>query len=69
MKVNTYPYKNEPEALFWECDWIIMPCWWTHLTETWSIGNCFIKRKNIGSWKERLIVKFSEAEFDTKKYL
>ena len=68
LKVSTYAYKNEPEALFWECDWVVMPCWWTHLIETWSIWNCFIKRKNIGKWKERLIIKFPEAKFDDIKY-
>ena len=68
LEIKTYQHQKESEALFWECDNIIIPCWWTHLEKTWNILESFIKRKNIWKWKERLIINFPNAKFDLNKY-
>ena len=67
-KINIYPHKEEKEALFWECNWEIIPCWWTHISSTENIWKLKIKRKNIGKWKERLSITFENCLIDLEKY-
>ncbi len=59
---NNYISKN------WECNWRIIPCWWTHISSTWNIWELKIKRKNTGKWKERLIITFENAIINLEKY-
>lgn len=68
LEIKTYTHIKEKEALFWECESIIIPCWWTHLQRTLSIWKVFVKRKNVWKWKERLIINFPNAKFDLSKY-
>ena len=67
-KIKIYPHKKEPEALFWECNWKIIPCWWTHISSTWNIWELKIKRKNTGKGKERLTIFFEKCIVDLVKY-
>jgi len=68
-KINIYSHKKEKEALFWECNWKIIPCWGMHLSETKSIWELKIKRKNTWKWKERLIITFDNCKIDLEKYV
>jgi Ser-tRNA(Ala) deacylase AlaX len=53
-KIVMYPDENDPGKRWWEClDWKV-PCGGTHVKSTDEIGNIRLKRKNIGSGKERI---------------
>lgn len=49
--------REEPGGLrLWECETIKMPCGGTHVKSTSEINGISLKRKNIGSGKERIEV-------------
>ena len=52
--IKMYPDADDPNKRWWECkDWKV-PCGGTHPKSTQEIGNIRLKRKNIGSGKERI---------------
>jgi Ser-tRNA(Ala) deacylase AlaX len=52
--ISIYPDPEDPNKRWWECnDWKV-PCGGTHVKNTKEIGNVRLKRKNIGSGKERI---------------
>ena len=52
--ITVYPDEKDPKKRWWECkDWKV-PCGGTHVKSTQEIGNVRLKRKNIGSGKERI---------------
>lgn len=66
--IKVYSHEKEPEAIYWKCNWEVIPCGGTHLKNTKNIWIMQVRRKNIWKWKERIIVQFPDAIFDTKKY-
>ena len=53
-EIKMYPDESDPNRRWWECkDWKV-PCGGTHPRNTQEIGNVRLKRKNIGSGKERI---------------
>lgn len=54
VEIKTYPDENDKSRMLWEClNWKI-PCGGTHVKSTKEIGKVKLKRKNIGSGKERI---------------
>ncbi len=52
--IRIHPDSADPNKRWWECkDWKV-PCGGTHPKSTQEIGNVRLKRKNIGSGKERI---------------
>jgi Ser-tRNA(Ala) deacylase AlaX len=52
--IKMYADADDPNKRWWECnDWKV-PCGGTHPKSTQEIGNIRLKRKNIGSGKERI---------------
>lgn len=51
--------ENDPKLRLWVCDKMEMPCGGTHINNTKELGNVKLKRKNIGSGKERIEVTFN----------
>jgi Ser-tRNA(Ala) deacylase AlaX len=53
-EIKIYSDEADPNKRWWECmDWKV-PCGGTHVKSTNEIGNVRLKRKNIGSGKERI---------------
>lgn len=53
-KIEVFPDSNDPNKRWWECGSWKVPCGGTHVRSTHEIGNVRLKRKNIGSGKERI---------------
>ncbi|MEK6984409.1 MAG: alanyl-tRNA editing protein [Nanoarchaeota archaeon] len=56
IEIKTYPEENKPDYRYWECNGWKVPCGGTHPKSTKEIGKVQLKRKNIGSGKERIEV-------------
>ena len=54
VEIKTYPDENDKNKRWWECMNWKMPCGGTHVKSTKEIGKVKLKRKNIGSGKERI---------------
>ncbi len=53
-EIKIYPDPADPSKRWWECGSWKVPCGGTHVRNTKEIGNVHLKRKNIGSGKERI---------------
>lgn len=53
-EIKVYPDEADPGKRWWECMGWKVPCGGTHVKNTNEIGNIRLKRKNIGSGKERI---------------
>ncbi len=53
-EIKVYPDEADPGKRWWECMGWKVPCGGTHVNNTNEIGNIRLKRKNIGSGKERI---------------
>jgi len=53
-EIKTYQDENKPDRWWWECMDMKYPCGGTHLKSLGEIGKIKLKRKNIGSGKERI---------------
>lgn len=53
------PLDGEPEALFWICDTITMPCGGTHVKETTEIGPIKLKRRSQGKKLDRIYISLA----------
>lgn len=51
---KTYPDENNSDRWWWECMEFRYPCGGTHVKFLGEIGKIKLKRKNIGSGKERI---------------
>ena len=54
FEISIYPDSDDPNKHWWECKGWKVPCGGTHVKNTKEIGNVRLKRKNIGSGKERI---------------
>lgn len=54
VPIKTYPDEKDPDRWWWECGEMRAPCGGTHVKSTGEIGKVVLKRKNIGSGKERI---------------
>lgn len=54
VEIKTYPDESEANKRWWECKEWKAPCGGTHVKSTKEIGKIHLKRKNIGSGKERI---------------
>ncbi|WP_153101966.1 alanyl-tRNA editing protein [Paraburkholderia hayleyella] len=66
--VLTYAHSDHIDARYWECEGHIMPCGGTHIGSTAPIGRIAVRRKSMGSGKERLVCQFDHARFDTSAF-
>ena len=53
-EIKTYQDETKPDRWWWECRDMKYPCGGTHLKSLGEIGKIKLKRKNIGSGKERI---------------
>ncbi|MBT3720154.1 alanyl-tRNA editing protein [archaeon] len=58
-EIITKPDENKPDLKWWNCEEWKMPCGGTHVKNTKEIGQIKLKRKNIGSGKERIEIYLS----------
>ncbi len=56
-KVDNIPLENEPEALYWICDGIKMPCGGTHVKEIGEVGPLKLKRRAQGKSLDRIYIQ------------
>lgn len=56
IEIKTFPERSEENRRLWECKEWRCPCGGTHVKSTKEIGKVQLKRKNIGSGKERIEV-------------
>ena len=53
-EIRIYPDPADPNKRWWACGSWKVPCGGTHVNNTKEIGDVRLKRKNIGSGKERI---------------
>lgn len=58
-------HPQEPDLRSWHCEQYQIACGGTHLDRTGPVGRLVVKRKSLGSGKERLSCSFPDAVFDT----
>jgi len=56
IDIKMFYDEKDPTRRLWECGKWLMPCGGTHVKNTKEIGQVKLKRKNIGSGKERIEV-------------
>lgn len=61
-------HAQEPDLRRWHCETHDIACGGTHLDRTGPVGKLTVKRKSLGSGKERLSCSFPEAVFDQARY-
>lgn len=66
--VLTYAHPEYVDARYWQCEGNTIPCGGTHIGKTSPIGRIAVRRKSMGSGKERLSCQFAEARFDTASF-
>ena len=59
IEIRTYPDEGDLNKRWWECKEWKCPCGGTHVKSTKEIGKVQLKRKNIGSGKERIEITLS----------
>jgi len=62
-------HPQEPDLRSWHCEQYQIACGGTHLDRTGPVGRLVVKRKSLGSGKERLSCSFPDAVFDTTRFL
>lgn len=58
QEIQNIPLESEPEALFWICADIKIPCGGTHVSNTSEIGEVVLKRRSQGKKLDRLYISF-----------
>lgn len=66
IRVETHP--QHPDARIWCCEDARIPCGGTHLRATDAVGQMRVRRKCLGSGKERLTCEFPEARIELGPY-
>jgi alanyl-tRNA synthetase len=66
--VLTFAHPEYVDARYWQCEGNVIPCGGTHIDNTAAIGRIAVRRKSMGSGKERLSCQFDEARFDTASF-
>ncbi|MGV3655379.1 MAG: alanyl-tRNA editing protein [Noviherbaspirillum sp.] len=58
----------EQEARYWKCEGHVIACGGTHLEHTGAVGPISIRRKCLGTGKERISCEFPSASIALEKY-
>ena len=61
-------HSQEPDLRSWHCEQNQIACGGTHLDRTGPVGRLVVKRKSLGSGKERLSCSFPDAVIDTVRF-
>lgn len=61
-------HPQEPDLRSWHCEQHQIACGGTHLNRTGPVGRLVVKRKSLGTGKERLSCSFPDAVFDTTRF-
>ncbi len=68
LEVEVFAHEGQPDARYWRCDGQTIPCGGTHLSNTAPVGELRLKRKCLGTGKERLSCEFPFATIDLSRY-
>ncbi|WP_242359982.1 hypothetical protein [Anaeromyxobacter sp. SG17] len=68
LPVEVFPHPDEPEAWYWRCDGVTIPCGGTHAVSTASLGPLRVKRKSMGRSVERIYVETLHPELSLERY-
>lgn len=68
LDVSISQHSKFQDVRYWECNGQVIPCGGTHIENTKNIGVLMVKRKGLGSGKERLSCEFPLAEYVTSKF-
>jgi len=60
LEIKNVPLDEQPEALFWICDQIKVPCGGTHVRNTSEIGPINLKRRSQGKKLDRIYITTHE---------
>ena len=66
ITISAHP--QEPDLRSWHCGNYRIACGGTHLSRTGAVGKIFVKRKSLGSGKERVSCSFPHAVIDTADF-
>lgn len=67
-KITISAHSTVPDARMWHCEHHVIPCGGTHLHSSAPVGMMQVRRKSLGTGKERLSCDFPAAVFDIAKY-
>lgn len=68
LPISLSAHPSVPDARLWHCAGQTIPCGGTHLDRTGAVGLLQIKRRGLGSGKERLSCTFPMAQIDISQY-
>lgn len=68
LPIEVFPSQAHPDARLWRCDGQTIPCGGLHLANTAAVGELRVRRKSLGTRKERLSCEFPYAVVDTASY-
>ncbi|GLQ51646.1 hypothetical protein ACFFJT_15500 [Dyella flava] len=60
-RIHMYAHAEYRDARYWECEGRVIPCGGTHIDSTTPIGSISVRRKSMGSGKERIACEFAQA--------
>lgn len=66
--VEVFHHQAYLDARFWRCGEAVIPCGGTHLDSTGIVGELRLKRRSMGTGKERLACEFPNAKIDLSRY-
>ncbi len=66
--IDVFPHPDEPEAWYWRCQDVTIPCGGTHALSTGWIGPIRIKRKSTGRHVERIYVETTHPALPLELY-
>lgn len=59
LPIKVFESDMHPDARYWECDGVVIPCGGTHISNTGTLQKLKVKRKGIGKGRERISCSFS----------
>lgn len=68
LPVEVLSDQAHPDARYWRCDGRTIPCGGMHLPNTATVGALRVRRKSLGTGKERLSCDFTRATIDLAPY-
>jgi Ser-tRNA(Ala) deacylase AlaX len=68
LPIEVFADEGCPDARYWRCDGQTIPCGGMHLVNTVSVGELRLRRKSLGTGKERVSCEFPFALVDLAQY-
>jgi Ser-tRNA(Ala) deacylase AlaX len=67
-EVMIYSHASYSDARYWECESNVIPCGGTHIQSTAPISQIKVRRKSMGTGKERVSCTFDQATYAVNSF-